>query len=43
MGWRNRAAIRRGKIASIFGRYTMDRYGGISAKAQNLRRRVRAG
>jgi amidase len=32
------------KIASIFSRYTMDRYGGhFYAKAQNLRRRVRSG
>src|SRR5262249_7905416 len=32
------------KIASIFSKYTLDRYGGhFYAKAQNLRRRVRAG
>src|SRR5204862_77091 len=31
-------------MASIFSRYTVDRYGGrFYAKAQNLRRRVRAG
>ena len=31
------------KIASIFSRYTLDRYGGhYYAKAQNLRRRLRA-
>ncbi len=46
MGWRNRADEFADtlKIASIFSRYTMDRYGGhFYAKAQNLRRRVRAG
>lgn len=46
MGWRKRADEFADtlKIASIFSRYTMDRYGGhFYAKAQNLRRRVRAG
>src|SRR6266540_2375315 len=46
MGWRNRADEFADtlKIASIFSRYTLDRYGGrFYAKAQNLRRRVRAG
>ena len=46
MGWRNRADDFADtlKIASIFSRYTLDRYGGrFYAKAQNLRRRVRAG
>ena len=46
MGWRNRADefADTVKIASIFSRYTLDRYGGrFYAKAQNLRRRVRAG
>ena len=45
MGWRSRAdefadTI---KIASIFSKYTLDRYGGhYYAKAQNIRRRLRA-
>jgi amidase len=45
MGWRNRAdgfadTI---KIASIFSKYTLDRYGGhYYGKAQNIRRRLRA-
>src|SRR6185437_6607474 len=46
MGWRKRADEFPDtlKIASIFSRYTLDRYGGhFYAKAQNLRRRVRAG
>jgi amidase len=46
MGWRERADEFPDtlKIASIFSRYTLDRYGGhFYAKAQNLRRRVRAG
>jgi len=46
MGWRKRADQFADtlKIASIFSRYTVDRYGGrFYAKAQNLRRRVRAG
>ena len=46
MGWRLRADEFADtlKIASIFSRYTLDRYGGhFYAKAQNLRRRVRAG
>src|SRR5919109_59098 len=46
MGWRNRADEFADtlKIASIFSKYTLDRYGGrFYAKAQNLRRRVRAG
>jgi amidase len=46
MGWRQRADEFADtlKVASIFSRYTMDRYGGhFYAKAQNLRRRVRAG
>ena len=46
MGWRKRADEFADtlKIASIFSRYTLDRYGGrFYAKAQNLRRRVRAG
>ena len=46
MGWRERADEFADtlKIASIFSRYTIDRYGGhFYAKAQNLRRRVRAG
>src|SRR5438067_7738163 len=44
MGWRKRADQFADtlKIASIFSRYTVDRYGGrFYAKAQNLRRRVR--
>src|SRR5260370_13031563 len=46
MGWRKRADEFADtlKIASIFSRYTLDRYGGrFYAKAQNLRPRVRAG
>ena len=46
MGWRKRADEFPDtlKIASIFSKYTLDRYGGhFYAKAQNLRRRVRAG
>ncbi|MCC6779024.1 MAG: amidase [Hyphomicrobiales bacterium] len=46
MGWRKRADELADtlKIASIFSKYTLDRYGGhFYAKAQNLRRRVRAG
>jgi amidase len=46
MGWRKRADEFADtlKIASIFSRHTLDRYGGhFYAKAQNLRRRVRAG
>src|SRR5262245_42793128 len=46
MGWRERADEFADtlKIASIFSKYTLDRYGGhFYAKAQNLRRRVRAG
>ena len=45
MGWRDRAdgfadTI---KIASIFSKYTVDRYGGhYYGKAQNIRRRLRA-
>ena len=45
MGWRGRADEFADtlKIASIFSAYTLDRYGGhYYAKAQNLRRRVRA-
>ena len=45
MGWRKRADEFADtlKIASIFSRYTMDRYGGhFYAKAQNLSRRLRA-
>ena len=45
MGWRKRADEFADtlKIASIFSKYTLDRYGGhYYAKAQNLRRRVRA-
>jgi amidase len=45
MGWRGRADEFADtlKIASIFSTYTLDRYGGhYYAKAQNLRRRVRA-
>ena len=46
MGWRKRADEFADtlKIASIFSKYTLDRYGGhFYAKAQNLCRRVRAG
>jgi amidase len=46
MAWRKRADEFADtlKIASIFSKYTLDRYGGhFYAKAQNLRRRVRAG
>jgi amidase len=46
MGWRKRADEFADtlKIASIFSRHALDRYGGrFYAKAQNLRRRVRAG
>src|SRR2546425_7511245 len=46
MGWRERADEFADtlKIASIFSKYTLDRYGGhFYAKAQDLRRRVRAG
>jgi amidase len=46
MGWRERADEFPDtlKVASIFSKYTLDRYGGhFYAKAQNLRRRVRAG
>jgi len=46
MGWRKRADEFADtlKIASIFSKYTLERYGGhFYAKAQNLRRRVRAG
>src|SRR5262245_43490868 len=46
MAWRERAdeIADTLKIASIFSRHTLDRYGGrFYAKAQNLRRRVRAG
>src|SRR4029077_6474577 len=46
MGWREHADefAETLKIASIFSRHTLDRYGGrFYAKAQNLRRRVRAG
>jgi amidase len=46
MSWRERADEFPDtlKIASIFSKYTLDRYGGhFYAKAQNLRRRVRAG
>jgi amidase len=46
MGWREHADEFADtlKIASIFSRHTLDRYGGrFYAKAQNLRRRVRAG
>jgi amidase len=46
MGWRQRADEFADtlKIASIFSKYTLDSYGGhFYAKAQNLRRRVRAG
>jgi amidase len=45
MGWRGRADEFADtlKIASLFSRYTLDRYGGhYYAKAQNLRRRLRA-
>jgi amidase len=45
MGWRGRADEFADtlKITSIFSAYTLDRYGGhYYAKAQNLRRRVRA-
>jgi amidase len=45
MGWRKRADDFADtlKIASILSRYTLDRYGGhYYAKAQNLRRRLRA-
>jgi amidase len=45
LGWRGRADEFADtlKIASIFSAYTLDRYGGhYYAKAQNLRRRVRA-
>jgi amidase len=45
MGWRKRADDFADtlKIASMFSRYTLDRYGGhYYAKAQNLRRRLRA-
>jgi amidase len=45
MGWRERADdfADTVKIASMFSRYTVDRYGGhYYAKAQNLRRRLRA-
>src|SRR5499427_2624578 len=46
MAWRSRADEFADtlKIASMFSKYTLDRYGGhYYAKAQNLRRRVRAG
>ena len=46
MGWRKRADEFADtlKIASIFSKYTLDRYGGhFYAKGQNVRRRVRAG
>jgi amidase len=46
MGWRERADELADtlKIASIFSKYTLHRYGGhFYGKAQNLRRRVRAG
>ncbi len=45
MGWRQRADDLADtiKIASIFSRYTVDRYGGrYYGKAQNIRRRLRA-
>jgi amidase len=45
MGWRKRADDFADtlKIASMLSRYTLDRYGGhFYAKAQNLRRRLRA-
>jgi amidase len=45
MDWRNRADTFADtiKIASIFSRYTLDRYGGrYYGKAQNIRRRLRA-
>ncbi len=45
MGWRGRADEFADtlKIASIFSKYTLDRYGGhYYAKAQNVRRRLRA-
>ena len=45
MAWRSRADEFADtlKIASIFSKYTLDRYGGrYYAKAQNLRRRLRA-
>ena len=45
MGWRSQADSFADtfKIASIFSRYTLDRYGGhFYAKAQNVRRRLRA-
>ncbi len=45
MGWRSRADTFADtiKIASIFSRYTLDRYGGhYYGKAQNIRRRLRA-
>ena len=45
MGWRGRADSFADtiKIASIFSKYTLDRYGGhYYAKAQNIRRRLRA-
>lgn len=44
MGWRGRAdsLVDTIKIASIFSRYTIDRYGGhYYGKAQNVRRRLR--
>jgi len=45
MGWRSRADSFADtiKIASIFSKYTLDRYGGhYYGKAQNIRRRLRA-
>jgi amidase len=45
MGWRTRADSFADtiKIASIFSKYTLDRYGGhFYGKAQNIRRRLRA-
>lgn len=45
MAWRSRADSFADtiKIASLFSKYTLDRYGGhFYAKAQNIRRRVRA-
>jgi len=45
MAWRGRADSFADtiKIASIFSKYTLDRYGGrFYAKAQNVRRRLRA-
>jgi amidase len=45
MGWRGRADEFADtlKVATIFSRYTLDRYGGrYYAKAQNVRRRLRA-